>query len=824
MGRRIVFDIEANGLADVWDHATEIHCVVAKDIDTQEIFTFGEHPECQFGLNYFPKLLKKCDVIIGHNIISYDLKVLRTLLGINFTIADTCDEDEAKENSWAHYDTVCGRECFIDDTLVLSKTLNPDRMGHSLEDFGQRLGFHKIDWRQEAIELGLIEHDSPSGAEFATYHPRMLEYCIRDVEVNELVHRSLYDEWGDWDWSKAYWLEKAVAELVSRSEDHGFFFDQELARENVEWLTAEMKRLEEKVEPLLPRRPLPASRQPNFPAKPFTDSGEISAHGWSWLQRLGYPVDEEVLKFKAPPKTAFKQDGSVSKAGERYCESNGVTEPEDMADYLRQCLKMAERSPLPEELMQKALKDLRDKRMPELTEPMQLSNQGDIKAYLVSMGWNPIAFKDKDLTVDAKKRKHDRVKFLEACERYIEETEGSPLEPFRLEHLKVNSVYEMRQKFLEHDLAKPLKVLTQPIYTDGNDKENLCPNLIKLGEKYDYVKDIVHWLTYRHRRNSILSPNGTGFLTHPRLKYDGRLPTPADTCGCASSRFQHKIVANIPRVTSLFGEPMRAMFCVPQDKVQIGCDADGLEARIEGHYCLPYNGEEYAKALIAPKPNDLHTVNSKKMGVDRDSAKTLKYSSSYGAQPPKIAKQMGWTLEKAKQVFNAFWEASAPLAELKKRLEQHWVENDKKWILGIDGRKLVTRSKHSLVNNLFQSAGVICMKRAAIYWDRWVRDENLDAKLIIMYHDESQMEDNIKNTYLKVFSSEEEAEAWKKAQEKRSGRIFSDIGHKDGKYWCGYNRAGELAALSISKGGKFYKIRVPLTGGYQLGRNWAQCH
>tara|TARA_R100000664_G_C2760188_1_gene151179 strand:+ start:12785 stop:14449 length:1665 start_codon:yes stop_codon:yes gene_type:complete len=542
MGRRAVFDIEGNGLLNVEDPITEIHCIVAKDIDTKEIFTFGDHPECEFPLNMFSKFLKKCSVLIGHNIINYDLRACSKLLGISFTVADTCDPKEAEANNWSLEDTIEGSPCFIEDTLVLSKTLNPDRLGHSIDDFGKILGLPKIDWRAKAEELGLVSPSDPKGAEFAVYHPEMLEYCIRDVEVNEKVYQYLIQEKGNWNWDQAYWVEKAIAEIVSRSEEKGFFFDQQLAKENLEWLNAEMERLESVVEPKLPPRPLPPSRQPSYPAKPFTDNGEISSHGWSWLEKLGYPVDNEVLKFKAPPKTAFKQDGSISKAGERYCEQAGITDPEDMPDFIRKSREKGEMQPLPPEMMEQALKDLKDKKMPPMTEPMRLANQGDIKSYLVGQGWNPIAFKDKDLTLDSKKRKLDRVKFLESCERYIDETKDSPLEPFRLEHLKVNSIAEMRDKLINHDLSRPLKVITQPIYTDGDDKEKLCPNLELLGKRYAYVKDIVHWLTYRHRRNSILSPNGTGFLAHPRLEYDGRLPTSADTCGCNTSRFQHRVV------------------------------------------------------------------------------------------------------------------------------------------------------------------------------------------------------------------------------------------------------------------------------------------
>jgi len=131
--------------------------------------------------------------------------------------------------------------------------------------------------------------------------------------------------------------------------------------------------------------------------------------------------------------------------------------------------------------------------------------------------------------------------------------------------------------------------------------------------------------------------------------------------------------------------------------------------------------------------------------MTRDVAKTLRYSISYGAQPPKVAKSMDWPLPKAKRVFEDFWDAAAPLRDLKERVEKYWeTRGGRKFIKGIDGRKLMARSKHSLVNLLFQSCGVIIMKQAAVMLDRWLegkgvlfnpfRDSSMEGKAAEMIH------------------------------------------------------------------------------------------
>jgi hypothetical protein len=97
----------------------------------------------------FKEVLKKVTTIIGHNIIDFDLLVLK-LYGVieDYIIAEDWRECLLKIDGESY-------EMAIFDTLVASKTMNPDRYGgHSLDEWGKRVGVHKIDWRGEAIKLG----------------------------------------------------------------------------------------------------------------------------------------------------------------------------------------------------------------------------------------------------------------------------------------------------------------------------------------------------------------------------------------------------------------------------------------------------------------------------------------------------------------------------------------------------------------------------------------------------------------------------------------------------------------------------------------------
>jgi DNA polymerase I-like protein with 3'-5' exonuclease and polymerase domains len=306
------------------------------------------------------------------------------------------------------------------------------------------------------------------------------------------------------------------------------------------------------------------------------------------------------------------------------------------------------------------------------------------------------------------------------------------------------------------DGSKPIYVPTTPKLSVGVEKE-ICPNLILMGEKAEFVKDVVHYYTYRHRKNSIaggvLDEDGepeTGFLS--AVREDGRVPTPADTLGANTGRYRHKIVCNIARVTSLYGEQMRNLFGSGKGLWQLGFDFSSLEARIMGHHVSPYtDGEALAEALIAEKPNDIHSINARKLGIDRSAAKSFSYAAIYGAQPKKLSKMVGVSEAEGKRLFNEYWEAVPALKELKQRVEKYWESHGKTYIPGLDGRLLFTRSKHSLINVLFQSGGAIAAKWTTVNLAKRLEDLGLlgdpfvDSKnaikvwLMIEMHDEVQM-------------------------------------------------------------------------------------
>jgi hypothetical protein len=806
---RGVFDLEGNGLLDhtTIDYLTapftikptfRLWCAVIHDIDTGAVYRFAGMEELRNG---FLPMFRKLKVIIGHNIIDYDLLVLKLVFGIDYVIGEQCYID--------------GNPVEIIDTLVWSKCLNPDRYGgHSLDEWGKRLGYEKIDWRSEAMALGLIETHAPKGAEFGQYHPKMLDYNDRDCGVNVKLYWALLEEIGDWPWANPICLEQQVRDIVTRQSHRGFWFDALLAQANVRELDKLMEELRAIVEPTLPPKLMGKTKLKEYqgPAKPFKKDGTPSVH---------------MVNF------ANKHEGALEQRDDGwYLKAYGNEWKLPLGD-----------TPI------------------KTHEPAAIKDTTHIKGWLVELGWQPSQYKERDLTVNTKKQKLTQEKFEETVERYVEQTLSSPFRDHRCEELGVRPS-RLREKLLRWDMKRPLKVYTNPTITVGMEKE-IDPQLLKLADLFPHAKLVSEYLTYSHRRNSILGGGydpdeiddddefaGKGFLAAERISVDGRIPTPADSCGAGTSRFKHRLVANVPRITSLYGDKMRAQFGVDvaEGFVQMGYDFASLEAMIESHYCWKYDTEEgkpYCNSLTQEKPNDVHTKTAKLIETmvaeaigkafpfTRGAAKPVKYACAYGAQPARVAKTVGCSVEIGTLIHKAYWEAAKPLALLGEKLKYYWeTTGGKKFILGLDGRKIPTRSASALINSLFQSAGVICAKRAMVLHEQklkaaglyvdFFKDDWKNAKFVqqlIAYHDEAQLEMHKSLVKWKMFKTEEEAREFK-----NDNPGWSEIGHSAKGYFIGWCEAGRAIQEAVVETSRYYKLNVTLAADYILGLNWRDCH
>ena len=180
------------------------------------------------------KYLDSCDLIIMHNGICFDAPVLRRNWNITMKQNQMCD------------------------TLVLSRLLSPSLDGgHSLDAWGQRLGFAKGDFK-----------DFDSG-----YSKEMEEYCIQDTLVTEKLYQHLTAELtrNKFD-ERSIKLEHNVQAVIATQETNGFKLNERAAVTLLATLQNKLAILETELQNIFPTKTTPrVSEKTGKPLKPLVE-------------------------------------------------------------------------------------------------------------------------------------------------------------------------------------------------------------------------------------------------------------------------------------------------------------------------------------------------------------------------------------------------------------------------------------------------------------------------------------------------------------------------------------------------------------------------
>lgn len=223
---RLVFDIEADGLLDT---ITKIHCIVIKDIDTGERWSVWQPELIEWVVR---NLLQEADLLIGHNILSFDLHVLLKFFPWFKPKGKFFDTINASRLIWTDLYERDLRE------VRQNPALGPKMGWHSLEAWGIRLKLHKGDFGKRQVEEG-------EESVWATWSPAMQSYCERDV----LVTCRLYSLIASKNYSpEALQLEFDFQWVISLQEQTGFAFDEAAAQSLYSTLCAERQRRVEELQ------------------------------------------------------------------------------------------------------------------------------------------------------------------------------------------------------------------------------------------------------------------------------------------------------------------------------------------------------------------------------------------------------------------------------------------------------------------------------------------------------------------------------------------------------------------------------------------------
>ena len=218
------------------------------------------------------------------------------------------------------------------------------------------------------------------------------------------------------------------------------------------------------------------------------------------------------------------------------------------------------------------------------------------------------------------------------------------------------------------------------------------------------------------------------------VRDDGRVHGFVIPNGAITGRMTHRNpnMAQVPSVHSPYGKECRSCWVVDEGNVLLGVDASGLELRMLAHYM---DDKDYIKEIL---DGDIHTANQKAAKLkSRNQAKTFIYALMYGAGDEKLGKVVEGNTTDGRRAREYFFDNNPAFKSLRDRVTR---AAGKKFLKGLDGRKLYIRNNHAALNTLLQGAGAIVMKKALTILDGLLKLNTIDYKFVANIHDEWQIE------------------------------------------------------------------------------------
>jgi hypothetical protein len=724
----LIFDIETDGLLH---QVTRVHCIAVMDFETGQIRRFrrNKHEDTiQKGLDY----LDTADTIIGHNIIAFDIPVLEMLY------------------DWSPVSK-------IDDTMVHSRLRFPDiketdyrlyeqdkmpgqLIGrHGLEAWGYRLDMWKGDYKenkeQEGLALGYMK-GSPELHHhvWGTWNEEMDDYCVQDIEVTAALWRAV--QLRDTS-SLALRVQHMLADLMARQELSGFPFQRDRAEQLRDELEEAKELLSVKIEKEFPGRFVPKKMMdtapigrnvngPDFPDFGFTED-EIEDRRW-----FGYPTCPE----KDGPKWKFKTDenGKIISHQRKY---KGVWFTE---------IKWQEFNP---------------------RSRQQITNR------LQDMGWDP---EDEDYT------EKGNVKANDVILRRIADT--YPVAWHLADIMAINKLLgqlaDGANAWLKLERNGFIHASTNPCGAVTTRATHSYPNIAQIPsvkKKSVFVSELAP-----------VTGNERGIVKPDALLNGDPVLVGKDW---QSMDDGEKVTITRLGLKGGWGYECRSLFTVLPGFKMVGSDLAGIELRCLAHRMAAYDGGAYGRVILE---GDIHSYNQEMFELDtRDQSKTTIYATLYGAGDEKIGSISEPLASPAKQkkvgkLTKKRFQTNLPAFGKVMRDTQQQAR--RKYIEGLDGRRLFVRSKHAALNTDLQGMGATIANYWVMFILEFLEDEGLeygwdaDFTFLAWVHDEVQ--------------------------------IACREGLED--------LVKEICVEAATEAGRFLNFQMPVDASAVHGTNWAETH
>lgn len=619
-----MFDLEANGYSP-----TKIHCVSVKRYRGNQVerFTLTNYADIR-------KFFEEEEVIVGHNIKVFDIPIIERII-FDGVQSERSHRILVQEGLIEPYKL----NCRAIDTLPLSWTLYPEKNRHGLEDWGEYFGVPKPkidDWENLTLE-------------------EYIHRCEEDVTIND----KLFD--------------KQLLYLQELYEG-----DNESMENYINYLTYKMDCAREqqfirwKLDENLCRETLAVFREKSQEKKQ------------SLVEVMPDNVKMKVVK---RPKKMHKQNGDLSKRGERWVELlEEIGYPVDSTEQI----------------------EIEDKR-----EEGNPNSHVQLKDWLFSLGWKPETFNYK------KEKDSDKVTKIPQVNLPF----GQGICP------SVRKLYEVEPELENLEM-----------YYVINHRIGLLKGFLRDVDEEGYLKARIAGLTntLRFKHTELVNlPGYTGKHKPEEGKYNWKDGVHIRGCLIA------------PKGMKLCGSDMSSLEDRTKQHYMYFFDPEYVETMIkpgfDPHLDLAGFAYKMTNGELGLSEEDIqwykdfddkveHTNDEKdrfnRIKKARSEFKTVNYAATYGSGATTMSRNSGMTIERCRTLLVAYWEKNWSLRTIEKHCRVKKI-NGQMWLFNPVSRFWYSlRYEKDKFSTLNQGTGVYC-------FDNWVREcRSQGVKICGQFHDE----------------------------------------------------------------------------------------
>ena len=718
--RRLVLDAETDGLLD---QVTVCHCVVVRDYDTGQRWVFRKNKR-EDTIHKLFALLDDAEEIWGHNIVAYDIPMLEILFGY---------QPQAR----------------IRDTLILARLLFPDQKDkdfrlyeqskldgknigkHTLDSWGQRLGMYKGDYKAIKESEGLARGYAKDSEEmrwwvWGRWTQELEDYCSNDVDVTCLLVKMIESREASPD---SVYVQHRLGDLMARQQENGFPFDAPRAKMLAAELTKEQGNLEAKLAISFPGRFIPKKRMDTAPIGRDVNGGEFP----DFWDTAGVKFDTNLPAAEAIAKHKQDMDERVP---DRRWYGYPETKPKDALNF---------KDPL------RARYSAGAHYTPIVWQEFKPTSRPQITDRLQELGWEP---EEEDYTEKGNVKANDVI-LRRIVEKFPVAEDLADLLAIRK---LMGQLADGNQAWLKvyNPTTGCIHAYVNPCGAVTTRATHAFPNLAQV-PAVRKKKPKVSALKPIENPTGIIRPNaifkgGPVLVLHKGHRCDNWQELAASVDEDGEPFFKRDddgdliVEVVILGLKGGWGYECRSLFTVYEGFKLVGSDLAGIELRCLAHEMAKYDGGAYGQVLLE---GDIHSENQRLAGLDmRDTAKTFIYAFLYGAGDEKIGKivsPLSSPVQQAKIGKELKQKFLKNLPALNKVIRDIQRQAGRKFLEGLDGRRLFVRSKHAALNTDLQGMGATIANWWLIFIEDMLYEEGLeygwdkDFVFLAWVHDEVQI-------------------------------------------------------------------------------------